>query len=128
MEVWGPHAHLVAGTRRRGGASRPHPLLHLINSFSLHVAWLAASAPSPANLAGLAVPVSLLRCFCLCVKCCPVNVRVTSLISVTRNAFGPHRGNRTPKLSSTSVLPPVLLWHLTGNEWLQAQAKRKEHT
>jgi hypothetical protein len=28
---------------------------------------------------------------CLCVKCCPVNVRVTSLISVTLNAFGPHR-------------------------------------
>jgi hypothetical protein len=85
----------------------------LISFFSLHVAWLAASAPSPANLAGLAARVSLLKCFVLCVKCCPVTVRVTSLISDTLNAFGPRRGSRTPTLSFTSVLPPVPLWRLT---------------
>jgi hypothetical protein len=63
------------------------------------------------------VLVSLLKLFFLCVKCCPVNVRVnarvTSLTSVTLNAFGPHHGSRTRKLSFTSVLRPVLLWHLT---------------
>jgi hypothetical protein len=29
-------------------------------------------------LAGLAVRVCLLKCSCLCVKCCPVNVQVSS--------------------------------------------------
>jgi hypothetical protein len=37
MEVWGPLAHLVAGTRRRAGAAL-HLSSILINSFSLHVA------------------------------------------------------------------------------------------
>jgi hypothetical protein len=86
----------------------------LMNSLSLHVAWLAASAPSPAHLAGLAVIVSLLKCICLCFTCCPVNVRVTLFISVNLNSFRPQRGSRTPKLSFTSVLPPVLVWHLTN--------------
>jgi hypothetical protein len=98
-----------------GGAAQAalHLWCTLINSFSLHVAWLAVSVPSLENQAGLVVLVSLLKCFWLCVKCCPVNVRVTSLISVTLHAFGQHRGSRTPQLSSTSVLPPMLLWHLT---------------
>jgi hypothetical protein len=80
-----------------------------INSSSLRVAWLATSMPSPAHLAGLATRVSPLKYFRLCVKCCPVNVRVTSLISDTLNAFGPHCGSRTLQLPFTSELTPVLL-------------------
>jgi hypothetical protein len=53
------------------------------------------------------VRASLLKYFFLCVKCCPVNVRVTSLISDTLNASGPHRGSRTPKLPFTPGLPPA---------------------
>jgi hypothetical protein len=110
--VWRSGARLRTWSTGRGDGA-PLPLYcTLINSSSLRVAWFAASVPSPAKLAGLAVRVSLLKYSCLCVKCCPVNVRVTLLISDTLNAFGPHRGRRTPKLPFTSVLLPVLLWHL----------------
>jgi hypothetical protein len=47
---------------------------------------------------------------CLCVKCCPVNARVTSLMSVAVNASGPRRGSRAPTPPCTSVLPPMLPW------------------
>jgi hypothetical protein len=50
-----------------------------------------------------------------------MNVRVTSLIPVTLNAFGPHRGSRNVTLPLTSVLPRVLLWHLTI-PWLATSA------
>jgi hypothetical protein len=54
--------------------------------------------------------VCLLKCFLLCVKCCPVNVHVTLLISVTRSASGQRRGSLGPKLPFTSVLQPMLPW------------------
>jgi hypothetical protein len=110
MEVWGPLAHLDAGTRKRRGSRPPPPYYTLISSFSLRVAWLAASVPSPANLAGLAVRGLFLKCFCLCVKCCQVNVRMTWLISVILNVCGPLRDNRNPTRPCPSVLPPVLPW------------------
>jgi hypothetical protein len=53
--------------------------IRLINSIFLHVAWLSASEPYLASLAGLAVLVRLLKYLWLCVKTCPVDVHVTWL-------------------------------------------------
>jgi hypothetical protein len=49
MEVWGPLAHLVAGTRRRGGSNRLPPLLHfdqlLLSAYACRLACGVRALP-----------------------------------------------------------------------------------
>jgi hypothetical protein len=68
MEIWGQLVHLITGTRKQGGS---HPPLHLLHFDRL---LLSVSTPSLqlANLAGLPGHALLLKCYCLCVKYCPV--------------------------------------------------------
>jgi hypothetical protein len=99
---------MVAATRKQDRSCPPGPLLHL-NQLLLFACRLACGVRALCSEPG----VSLLKCFCLCVNCCPANVRVPARISVNLNAFGPHCGSRSPKISFNSVLPPVPPWHLT---------------
>jgi hypothetical protein len=113
MEVWGPLPPLVAGTRRRGDSSHSPPLVHF-DQLLLSACRLACGVHALPRESGWTRRACISPEVLLSVCQLLPSERACDLAHlVTLNAFGPRRGSRTPQLSFTSVLPPVLLWYLT---------------
>jgi hypothetical protein len=114
MEVWGPPAHLVAGTLQRSGSNRPTPLVHfdqLLLSACRLACGVRALPGEPGWTRRACVSPEVLLSVCQVLPseraCDLAHLRYSERLRAASRQ--PH----IPNLPFTSVLPPVLLWHLT---------------